>query len=952
MTTLVIHFVLLAWISYAIAGRLTQNLIDRVIATAMLFWSHVVLLCLLLSQVGKLGEAGWFFRCSLLLGFASFLLVRRFVPPAPVPAAESPTENPSRALLVAVAGSLLVLLLVNLRVAAAYPPNNYDTLTYHLPRVMYYLGHGTLAQFQSEDIRQVYFPFNYNLLQLFCLIYSPPHEVINFINVIAWVVAGLGVYRISRQCHCSSNASLIATWLALTSTEVLAQSTSTNLDLSTGAALFATVVFGLRWRQTGRSRDAVLAGLAAGLAGGAKLTVVFFGPAVVLLLLVFWFQHWRRAGARSFLAETRPWVIPAILAIILAVPFIIYNLAATGQWMTHKLDFTLNKPFTLGCALQTAKGYLFQLFCEPLGRFSFDVEFIGRLNDWFSRIFFKGWNDAYAFSGFFVIPPDLNEDHVWYGFAGPLFLVCGLVCLWRDRRLQGPLAWLALLGVGWFATYFAMNKWSLYIHRYFLLAILLMGPCAAAVWDGGGRHGSKFLATVRRLLFLVIAATALWQAVVYLAENRNRPFSLPFSSFKAPKILPDIPPVLRQRLAGQTRINVITEGTNERIYLLMQFARGQRFTSSPQVSPGSYNLFSYWGFTRNNIYANIAHIASHTVISIPTKKTAGVEFLGTVGEGVYAFDYVGLVPEAGVTPPTPDNKNIVVLVHYQPADPDRFVNCRLQVDGLNPRDGARVEVTAEMADGTRQPLMAQAHSGEVKFSLHKPFKRLAIQVVDVATGRKIGSGDLPYTTKPTDADIPPPVSKTTLFQTELIKAGSARNFSVNGLADLEGPYPQWELPIFRWAKQPTVRIEVPANPKLKRLRVSFDVRLQVRDDATLRVMHNGRQVQDFALRGINVWHNQVFEVFPSPGDNVIELRDYPNAEVPDWLAYLDQNLDVKAYVVSQSQPLEAGAKEHYQMFGRKEHRPLPMKLNPAPAAPPPESLYFLYRSLLIEGFSD
>ena len=951
MTLLIVHFALLAWISQAVASRLVPGWIDRFIATAMLFWGHVVILCLLLSQIGKLGETEWFFRSSLLLGLVTVILVRRFAAPAQPSAPEPADGKFSWLLAAAVIGSLFVILLVNIRVAAAYPPNNYDSLAYHLPRVMYYLGHNTLAQFESADIRQVFFTFNYNLLQLFCFVYGPPHTVINFLNLLSWVVAGLGVYRVSRLGGCSINASLIAAWLALMATEVLAQATTTTLDLPTVAALFAAITFGLRWRREHQARDAILAGLSAGLAGGAKLTVVFFGPTVVLLLLVFLYQHWRRGELRGYFDAVRAWIVSGLLAVLLTIPFIIYNLAATGRWMTDKLDFTLNKPFSLACALQTSKAYLFQLFFEPFGRFTFDYKLIGELNNWFSVNFFKGWHEAYAYSGFYVIPPDLNEDHVWYGFGGPFFLICALICLWRDRRLQRPLSWLALLGIGWFATYFAMNKWSLYIQRYFLIAIMLMAPCAAALWDGR-RAGRSFFTPVKRLVFYVVAATSLWFAVIYLAENRNRPFSLPNSDFVPPKILPDVPPVLQQRLAGQSRVNVISDGTNERIYVLMTFGRNQRFTSSQQVAPGKFNLFSYWGFTRNNIYSNIAHIASHTVVSVPTKKTAGVEFLGTVGEGVNAFDYVGLVPDAATTAPTPENKNIVVLVYYAPADPDRFANCRLRVEGLNPRDEARIEITAEMTDGAIQPLMAQTHSGEVKFSLHKPFKRLAIQVVDVATGKTIGFGDLPYTTKPTDADIPPPLSDRTLFRTELITTGTARNLGVNGLADLEGPYAQWELPLFRWAKQPIVRIEVPPNPKLTRVRVTFSVRLQVRDQANLRVLHNGRVLQEFSLSGRHAWHDHAIEFAPAAGENVIELRDYANLEVPDWLAYLDQNPDVKAYVLTQTQPLEAGAKEHYEMFGRKERRPLPMKPNPAPDAPPPDSLYFLYRTLQIEGFSD
>jgi len=563
-----------------------------------------------------------------------------------------------------------------------------------------------------------------------------------------------------------------------------------------------------------------------------------------------------------------------------------------------------------------------------------------------SRTFFKGWNEAYAYSGFYVIPPDLNEDHVWYGFAGPLFLVCAVVCLWRDRRLQQPLAWIALLALGWFATYFAMNKWSLYIQRYFLPAVMLMAPCAGAVWDHARRS-----ARMRRLVFGTVAATSLWFAISYLADNRNRPFFLPSTTFTPPKVLPDVPPALQRRLAGQSRINVISDGTNERIYVLMDFARHQRFTSSQVVAPEKYNLFSYWSFTRNHIYSNIAHIASHTIVPVPAKKTAGVEFLGVIGEGVNAFEYAGLVPDANHTEATPANRNLAVIVYYGPKDPDRFANCRLRVEGLNPNDGARVEITAEMADGTTRPLMAQTHSGTIKFGLHEPFKRLAIRVVDVASGRQIGAGELPISVRPTGSDMPTPLGATTLFRTGFITSGSARNIPVSGLADLEGPYDQWQLPAFRWAKQPAVRLTVPPNPKLTRLRLSFTVRLQVREQASLRVLHNNRVVKDLALNGRETWHTEELDLPAQPGENTIELRDVPANGTPDWLAYLEQNPDIKAHAATQAQPPETTAREHYEAFGRQEGRPLPLKADASAESTPPNSLYFLYRTLQLEGFS-
>lgn len=953
MTILLAHFLLLSWLSFAAARRLAPGLIDRIIATAMLLWGNIVVTSLALSCFGKLGEIDWFFRGSLLLGAITFWLVARFAGPVPVAVASPEKENRNLWLILATFGSLALILFANLAIAVAYEPNNYDSLTYHLPRVMYYLGQNSLANFETADFRQTLYPFNFNLLQLFALIYGAPLQAVTFFNVFAWVIAGLGVYRISRLCGCSFNASLAATWLSLTATQVLAQATSTILDLPTATALLGAVVFGLRWRQTGKTGDALLAGLAAGLSAGTKLTVVFFGPALVLLALVFWYQHWRRSATRSFVSSIRRWLVPGLLAVAICSPFVFYNLAATGEPMTHKMDFTLNKPFSFGCAWQTGKGYLVQLFVEPLCRFSFDTDRISAMNQWFSRNIFKNWNENHAFSPLYVFPPDVNEDHVWFGFAGPLFLICAIICLWRDRKLLGPLAWLSFLGLGWLLTYFAMNKWSLYIQRYFIPPILLMGPCVAAVLDAG-KTGHRLFAGAKRLAFYAVAATALWFSFDYLLFNNIRPAPFAFTRKIAPRILPDMPPLLLERLAAQARINIDSFGTNERIFPLMHLGPNQRFTSGQRIDPDRYNVFSFWGNTRNNIYSNLGYYASYTLVPVPTKRTAGVEFLGTVEDTADSFDYVGLSVRANDTPANSRNRNLAVVVEYEAAteSPTRLENGRLRVIGLNPHDAAQIKIGVELADGTTLPLQTMSQSGFARISITKPFKRLVFEVVDTTDGQTIGQGEMPFTAKVSEAAPAPPLSSATLFATELISGEAARNLSVSGLASLEGPYSQWDLPRFRWAKQPTIRITVPANSQLKQIRLTYSLRLQVRERANLEVLHNGAVVQDFVLQGREEWHTKAVEVTAAPGENVFELRDHSHdVATPDWLAYLEQNADVKNSVLAQGLPLEEGAKHHYETHGRAEHRVLPMQPNANLALPPADSLYFVFRRLRVEGIA-
>jgi hypothetical protein len=945
MYSFLVHCLILIGFSFGAARQLTARLADRLLATAMLAWGNLVVTSLLLSGVHRLGDPGWFFRTSIGLALVTWLLLRRLVPEPPSAAADESRLHPL--LLTAFILTLAPITYASIRIAGTYEPNNYDSLAYHLPRAMYYLGQNTLAHFDTGNPRQIYFPFNYNLLQLFALIYGPPLQCLNFINLVAWATAGLAVYRLGRLSALGANASLLAAWLALTSTQVLAQATATTNDLPTGTALLCALVFALRWRATRRSCDALLAGLATGLTIGSKLTVIFFAPAGGLILLFLAWQHWRRGETPAFLRSVRAWLVPGLLAFLLAAPFALINLAEKGAWMNKTYDYTLNRPFTLACVAQTAQAYLVQLFLEPLHRFTFDLKFTEQLNAWGQHAFFPHWNGAYAFSPLYLFPPDLNEDHIWFGFAGPFILVCAVFCLLRGRRCPTPVVWLAALGLGWIGTYFLLNKWSLYNQRYFVPAILVMSPCVAAFAQAG--WASMAFRRTSRYLLVLLASSSVWLAGIYLFKNTSRPYAPLWAGARAPQALPTLPPVMAERLRHQSKINIDSTDGNERIFLLMTLGRHQRFTAFDRTQPDAYNVFSEWGFPRKVAYSNIEQLSSYTVVAIPTKRTAGVEFLGTIGYGQEALDYFGLAAQPDQAPANESNRNVLVALYYEPHDPGRYAHLRIKVAGLNAPDQARLVVGVEYADHSTASLATFTTTGEAHASVTQPFLRFTVRVEAQADGQKIGAIDIPYLYRDLPPEIEAPDDPALLFADELVVPRPQPHISSAGLAPSEGPYPQWGLPLIRWAKAPVVRLEIPATDQLGRLEAVFRLRLEARSRAHLDVVFNGELVKDFQLEGNAVWSSQTVQLTPQPGKNVLEFRNVSVGTEPDWLDYLARYPDVKAYLVSQHLPLEAGARTHYETHGKNEHRLLFLQRR-TETLDGPAPLYYLFRSLRVNGY--
>jgi len=942
------HCLILLGSSYGTTRHLLARGVDRWLGTALLTWGNIVVTCLLLSCVHRLGDPGWFFRVSILLTGATWLWLRRY---HPIPETPSPPgrgdEALSGRLLAGFILTLIPLVYASLRIASTYVPNNYDSLAYHLPRVMFYLGQDSLAHFATGNDRQIYFPFNFNLLQLFSLIYSAPLQTLNFINLAAWGTAGVAIYRLARLCACSANASLIAAWLALTSTQILAQATATTNDLPTGAGLLCVLVFTLRWAQTKLQRDAMLAGLAAGLTAGTKLTVIFFGPAAALIVLLLAWRHWQRSATRNYFIGLRAWIVPGLLALCIAAPFALINLAEKGHWMNTTYDYTLNRPFSVASVGQTSAAYLTQLFIEPLHRFTQNLEFTRQLNAWGEQSLFPHWNAAYAFSPFYLFPPDLNEDHVWFGLAGPFILLCAVFCLLRFRLQSAPVVWLAWLGLGWLATYFLLNKWSLYNQRYFVLPILVMSPCIAALVDAGrtSRHFHK----LTRDLLVILALSSLWLGGVYLLLNSSRPYAPLWAGKPAPPALPALPPLMARRMAEQPLVNFDSTDGNERAFLLMMQRSRQRFVAFDAVVPDAYNVFSEWGFPRKVTYSNIEQMSSYTLVEIPTKKTAGVEFLGTIGEGQPALDYYGLAAHANAVPANAGNRNVLIEFYYAPRDPNRYSNMRVRVAGLNPADHARLTVGIEYEDRTTATLAVFTQTGTAPAPVTRPFRRFTIQVDDEASGVKIGAGDVPYLIRTLPPDVEAPDDPSKLFADELIVAAPQPHILTEGLATPEGPYAQWDLPRIRWAKSPVVRLEIPETDQLARLELVFSVRLEVRETADLDVVFNGQVVQHFRLAGAHEWSTQTLQLNLQPGKNVLEFRNVSVGTEWDWLDYLERYPDVKKYLLSLNIPLEKGAQEHYETFGKNEHRVLYLQRR-TESLPGSAQLYYLFRTLRLNGY--
>ena len=187
------------------------------------------------------------------------------------------------------AAATLAAGLIGAIVALAVPPNNWDALSYHMPRVGYYLQFRSLDHYLTDDWRQVVFPANAEIAILWTVAFLRSDRLANAVQLAAWVFAAVAIYGLGRRAGLGLQAALLGAGAFTLLPQPIRQSTNAQNDLLVAAFLVTSLVFLLQAAQARRPMASLtFAGAATGLALGTKWTALLALPGLAaVFLLVF-----------------------------------------------------------------------------------------------------------------------------------------------------------------------------------------------------------------------------------------------------------------------------------------------------------------------------------------------------------------------------------------------------------------------------------------------------------------------------------------------------------------------------------------------------------------------------------------------------------------------------------------------------------------------------------------
>ncbi len=465
-----------ALLTYALrpAGPVFGALRLALVRAAVLVGAGTAVLVEALSAVRALTVPALVTAWSVALGLATvagYLRYRRDgALPRPEPRLWYAATRAQRAIAVALAG----LVLAELVIALVAPPNNWDSQTYHLPKIEHWVAQRDVAVFATQINRQVVIApgAEYLLLQLRLL--TGGDALYNLLQWCAGLGCALVASRVAGQLGGGRLAQLLTAFLVGTTPLVVLESTSTQTDLVVAAwvAAVGTLVLDELGRRT-PAWSAALLGAAAGLTTLTKATGLL---AVVPLLLVWVLAQLRRAPRRALAGA----LLAGVVAVAVAGPFLARmdatygnplgpdSLRASTTMQRHDPPSILVNSLKIGyTALETPFGPLDRAASGGVTAVAhgLGVDPDDPLISWRGPAFpTLSW------------PPD--EDRAAFPVQGILVLLGAAVLLVRRRgpaQLYAAVFWVVLL------LYVTAVKWQPWGNRL-ILFVLVLGAPLAGLW--------------------------------------------------------------------------------------------------------------------------------------------------------------------------------------------------------------------------------------------------------------------------------------------------------------------------------------------------------------------------------------------------------------------------------------------------------------------------------------
>ncbi len=429
---------------------------------------------------------------------------------------------------------IFAILALNVYIGSLVPINNSDSLHTHLPRIYYWIQHGSLESWNAVTTTQVIKPTNLSLQGVWVFLLGGSEKFFFLVTWFALLAAIVIIYSIARQLGASYRGALLAALTSLSFPVIVLQTFSYQADVFVATFGLASVAFLLEYIRDKRVVSIFFSLLSLAVALGSKNTALFFLPFYVLAVLFYLIR--RRAKLRRYLVFGGGFLL--ILGVFLSYIYVQNYLEGDQAESRFPIHRFINPSMTIepGERITTnTLRYLYQGFSVDglTGRLKLGAESI-RAHAFRSlserlgvdlevkKFIPMGDKETFNYDGFTI----LNEDAAWYGPLSVILIpvACLVVLFGKDKTRK----WYLLVSTIFLIAVFLMMSvlitgWSPTNGRYLIIPVMVLTPLLSVLLPGRRAAGAA--------VTIIISLSAAYLAFSTVLINDSRPLVTRFTLY-------------------------------------------------------------------------------------------------------------------------------------------------------------------------------------------------------------------------------------------------------------------------------------------------------------------------------------------------------------------------------------------------------------------------------------
>ena len=359
---------------------------------------------------------------------------------------------------------LLVIFSVTLVTALLYPPNNWDAMTYNMPRIMHWIQNMTFAPHITSIDRQIGMAPLQSMLILSPVLLGKTDVFAPLVQWFGYIGTCLAVARICAQLGGSRKACLYAMLFFATVPMCILQASNTESGHVVGFFICCFVSFFLQWKEAPCLRHALWLGGALGLAILSKGSAYPFAAATVLIMAFLCLRNKKRFAQGC---------AAAVVIIALQIPAMMRNLEAYDS-LFASAEQNINRVFSVQTFIAAASGN-FLMNLPVMGSSSFRQAYAGaleRLGVHMDDTRIYPWGNPRDNARRFYTTEDSRAQNPLHAL-----LLAGLLLTFLLRRGTLPPLYTGMV-VATFILFSVLLVWFPYITRIHMGLYALVAPCA------------------------------------------------------------------------------------------------------------------------------------------------------------------------------------------------------------------------------------------------------------------------------------------------------------------------------------------------------------------------------------------------------------------------------------------------------------------------------------------